>query len=63
MADVISIPKTKENFRLLFDTKGRFQVHSIKEDEAKTKLCKVKKVYLTANGVPVATTHDGRTIR
>jgi hypothetical protein len=34
-ADVVSIPKTGENFRLLYDTKGRFRLHSIRDDEAK----------------------------
>ena len=34
-ADVVSIPKTGENFRLLYDTKGRFRLHSIKDEEAK----------------------------
>ena len=36
-ADVVSIPKTGENFRLLYDTKGRFRLHSIKDEEAKVK--------------------------
>ena len=45
--DVITIPKTKENFRLLFDSKGRYAVNPIKEDEAKFKLCKVKKLSVT----------------
>lgn len=36
--DVISIPKTDENFRLLYDAKGRFAVHRITEDEAKVLL-------------------------
>lgn len=31
----MSIPKTNENFRLLYDTKGRFRLHSIRDDEAK----------------------------
>lgn len=35
IADVVSIPKTSENFRLLYDTKGRFRLHSIKDEEAK----------------------------
>ena len=34
-SDVVSIPKTNENFRLLFDTKGRFRLHSIRDEEAK----------------------------
>lgn len=33
--DVVSIPKTNENFRLLYDTKGRFRLHSIRDEEAK----------------------------
>ena len=33
--DVVSIPKTNENFRLLYDTKGRFRLHSIRDEESK----------------------------
>ncbi|MCL7035518.1 hypothetical protein MKW94_022640 [Papaver nudicaule] len=35
---VVSIPKTNENVRLLYDTKGRFCLHSIKDEEAKVSL-------------------------
>ena len=61
--DVISIEKTKEHFRLVYDTKGRFTVHRITAEEAKYKLCKVKKVQLGAKGIPFVVTHDGRTLR
>jgi small subunit ribosomal protein S4e len=61
--DVISIPKTGENFRLLFDVKGRYTVHKIDAKEAKFKLCKVKKAQIGPKGVPLLVTHDGRTIR
>jgi small subunit ribosomal protein S4e len=61
--DVINIEKTGENFRLLFDTKGRFTIHRITAEEAKYKLCKVKKVQLGAKGIPYMVTHDGRTLR
>jgi len=61
--DVISIQKTDENFRLLFDTKGRFVAQKINPEEAKYKLGKVCKVYVGAKGVPYAGLHDGRTIR
>lgn len=61
--DVISIPKTGENFRLLYDVKGRYTVHKIQNDEAKFKLCKITKAFVGARGVPVVVTHDGRTIR
>ena len=61
--DVISIEKTGEQFRLVYDVKGRFTVHRISEEEAKYKLCKVRKVQLGAKGIPFLVTHDGRTIR
>jgi len=61
--DVISIEKTNEQFRLLYDTKGKFVAHKITPEEAKYKLCKVKKVYVGAKGVPYAGLHDARTIR
>merc|ERR1712042_55767 len=61
--DVITIEKTNENFRLIYDVKGRFAVHRISAEEAKYKLCKVRKVAVGPKGVPYITTHDGRTIR
>jgi len=48
---------------LLYDTKGRFTVQAITADEAKYKLCKVKKVQVGAKGIPYAALHDGRTVR
>jgi small subunit ribosomal protein S4e len=61
--DVISIDKTGEHFRLIYDVKGRFTVHRITAEEAQYKLCKVKKVLIGNKGVPYAVTHDGRTLR
>eukprot|EP00158_Paraphelidium_tribonemae_P000837 Partr_v1_DN23522_c0_g1_i1_m14207 putative ribosomal protein S4 len=61
--DVISIEKTGENFRLIYDVKGRFTIHRITAEEAAYKLCKVKKVLIGAKGIPYAVTHDGRTLR
>ncbi len=61
--DVVSIPKTNEHFRLVYDVKGRFAVHRISDDEAKYKLLKVKKLMTTKGKVPNIVTHDGRTIR
>uniref|UniRef100_A0A194AMZ1 40S ribosomal protein S4 n=1 Tax=Pinctada fucata TaxID=50426 RepID=A0A194AMZ1_PINFU len=61
--DVITIEKTAENFRLLYDVKGRFTIHRIKPEEAKYKLCRVRKVACGPKGVPYITTHDARTIR
>jgi len=61
--DVITIDKTNENFRLVYDTKGRFQVHRINADEASYKLCRVKSINLGKNSIPFLVTNDGRTIR
>jgi len=61
--DVISIEKTNEHFRLVYDVKGRFTVHRITAEEADYKLCKVKRVEVGKGGVPFLVTHDARTIR
>jgi len=61
--DVVSIPKTGENFRILYDIKGRFQPHKIDEKEAQFKLCRIKRKVLGKNKIPYVVTHDGRTIR
>ncbi|KAI9115848.1 hypothetical protein K1719_012778 [Acacia pycnantha] len=37
--DVVSIPKTNENFRLLYDTKSRFRLQSIRDEEAQFCYC------------------------
>jgi len=55
--------KNGENFRLIYDTKGRFTIHRITADEAKYKLAKVKKALVGNKGIPFIVTHDGRTIR
>ncbi|CAD7688365.1 unnamed protein product [Nyctereutes procyonoides] len=60
--DVISIDKTGENFRLIYDTKGRFVVHRITPEEAKYKLCKVRKFFVGTKGIPHLVTHDALTI-
>jgi len=61
--DVISIEKTGENFRLLYDTKGRFVLQAIGAEEAKFKLGKVRKIQTGPRGIPYLTLHDGRTVR
>jgi small subunit ribosomal protein S4e len=61
--DVISIERTKETFRLLYDVKGRFVLHLITKEEGAYKLCKVKRKQTGPKGVPFIATHDARTIR
>ncbi|KAG8924742.1 40S ribosomal protein S4 [Tulasnella sp. 419] len=61
--DVVSIDKSGEHFRILYDVKGRFVIHRITPEEAKYKLLKVKRYSIGRGGVPNIVTHDGRTIR
>jgi len=61
--DVVSLEKTGEHFRILYDVKGRYQAHKIDAKEAGFKLCKVVKKQMGANKIPYIVTHDGRTVR
>ena len=61
--DVISIPKAGDNFRLMYDVKGRFVLHAVNTKEAGYKLARVMRQEFTKKGIPVIVTHDGRTIR
>lgn len=62
-ADVISIERTNEHFRLLYDVKGRFTTHRISKIESQFKLSKVAKQSTGPKNVPFIVTHDARTIR
>lgn len=61
--DVVTIEKTGEFFRILYDVKGRYQAHKIDAKEASFKLCKVIRKAMGKNKIPYIVTHDGRTIR
>jgi small subunit ribosomal protein S4e len=75
--DIVSIPQTEENFRLLYDVKGRFKLVPVSDEESKFKLCRVTKVgrgskasigripgaFGQRGAIPYVVTHDGRTIR
>merc|ERR1712146_665955 len=65
--DVISIEKTDEHFRMMYDAKGRFVLHRLNNktlsNENSYKLARVQSVAVGAKGVPYIVTHDGRTIR
>jgi len=61
--DVISIEKTNEFFRLLYDVRGRFMIHRMSKEESSFKLARVKKLAMGPKKIPYIVTHDGRTIR
>jgi small subunit ribosomal protein S4e len=61
--DVITIDKTGEFFRLIFNIKGRYITQPITAEEAKFKLGKVRRAQVGQKNIPFVVTHDGRTIR
>lgn len=61
--DVITVAKTNESYRLLYDVKGRFSLTKVKEAESKFKLLKIKSKGVGPNKVPYVVSHDSRTIR
>jgi small subunit ribosomal protein S4e len=61
--DVVSIPKTGEHFRMLFDVKGRYVPVPIKTEEASFKLGRVDQSRMGPGGIPFIVTHDGKTMR
>jgi ribosomal protein S4E len=61
--DVIDIPKAGNTFRLIYDTKGKYRLHEINDEEKKFKLCRVKRQEISQKKIPLIVTHDGRTIR
>jgi len=78
LMDVVRIQKTNEAFRVLYDVKGRFVLHELKDQkEAGLKLARVNNVSKASKAtighnpfqagqpgtIPYLVTHDGRTIR
>ena len=61
--DVVEIPKAQDQFRLIYDTKGKYVLHRISDEEKKFKLARVKKTDISGKKIPYIVTHDGRTIR
>jgi small subunit ribosomal protein S4e len=61
--DVVTISKTNEHYRMLYDVKGRFNLTKIKDTEAKFKLLKVTRKFVGPNKWPYIVTNDGRSIR
>ncbi|MDO5849601.1 MAG: 30S ribosomal protein S4e [Methanobacteriaceae archaeon] len=60
--DILSIPKTGDNYRLLLDTKGRLNLHPISEEDAKVKLAKIVNKSTIKGGVCQLNLHDGRNV-
>ena len=61
--DIVTINKTRVNYRVNFDVKGRWRLVKISKEEAKYKLCKVTRRKMGPKKIPFITTSDGRTLR
>jgi len=62
LMDVLSIPKTKESFRVLLDRKGKLQAVRITPAEAKWKLCRIEDKTTVRGGKVQLNMHDGRNV-
>jgi len=60
--DVISIPETKEHFRVLMDRRGKFRLMRISKEEAKWKLVRIENKTVVKGGVTQLNLHDGRNL-
>lgn len=60
--DILSIPKTGENYRILLDTKGRLTLHPISAEDAEFKLAKIVNKSTIKGGKTQLNLHDGRNV-
>jgi len=60
LMDVISIPKLKQDYRVLFDRRGKLVLVSITSNDAKWKLCRVENKKIIKDGKIQINLHDGQ---
>ena len=62
LMDVISIPKLKTYYRIVFNRKGRLTLVSISEKDATWKLCRIQNKSMIKGGKIQLNLHDGKNI-
>jgi len=60
LMDVISIPKLKKNFRVLFDRKGKLTLVPISAKDAEWKLCRIENKMMAKGNKIQLSFHDGK---
>ena len=60
--DIISIPKIEKHYRVLTDRKGKLTFTQIKEEDSKTKLCRINNKTVVKGGKVQLNMHDGRNV-
>ncbi len=63
LMDVVSIPEISENYRVLFDQKGKFRLLPIDKSQAEWKLVKISDKTTLKGGITQYNLHDGTNIR
>ena len=62
LMDVVSLPKIKENYRMLIDAKGRLKLKDITMDRSNWKLCRIENKRTIRGGKTQLNLHDGRNL-
>ncbi len=62
LMDIISIPKTEENFRILLDARGLLRLVPIPKENSEWKLCRIENKKVVKNGKTQLNLHDGKNI-
>jgi small subunit ribosomal protein S4e len=60
--DIISIPKRKEHFRVMLDSRGKIQLMPISKEESRWKLLRIENKTTVKGGKTQLNLHDGRNI-
>lgn len=63
LMDVVSIPDISENYRVLFDQKGKFRLIPIDKNQAEWKLVRIEDKTTLKGGITQYNLHDGTNIR
>lgn len=62
LMDVVAIPKLKQYFRVMLDTRGKLRFIKINKEEAKWKLVRIENKTVIKGGKTQINLHDGRNI-
>jgi len=62
LMDIITIPKLKAHYRILFNRKGRLTLVQISEKDAEWKLCRIQNKSIIKEGKAQLNLHDGKNI-
>ena len=60
LMDVISIPKMKKDYRVLYNRRGKITLEEIKPTEANWKLCRIENKHILKGKKVQLSLHDGR---